>query len=795
MKKMTDAELKKKLGDYTAPIGLYGKTKDMTFLGKVTCHIDQLEAGSWQEIVLDYEVGSSGIADGAWLKATFKFYSDWALFQTTDPSAANYVSAEYQAGPCAVGQGPATVQSLKVRFDQKGHERPFQKAVIVDTVDGYVKPGDHIIIRLGDRRFGGPGTRIQTFVEKGFRFRCYVDPLGTSRFCDIPGDIEFDIVPGAPVKLEIAGSRLVKQGEKIPLRIRAEDNWGNTCWKMANEDVVIVATQNGKQVYEKKMTLAADGWAVTKITDLPTKTEGELEITALMVNHPQVPLAKFYVTVDKSLAFPRSYYGDLHVHSDDTVGTNDTTYNLTYGRDIAGLDILGYTANDFQITKDRWDTAVALINKLNKDGEFVCYPGTEWCGNSCAGGDHNVVFLRDETPRFPFDEDGNVCRSFEWNEDMEGDTIMPGAWPLEELWATYIDDPEGHLLMPHVGGRRCIMDWHHPVLERLVEIESAWGHFPWLYEDVMSRGYKLGASANGDEHRGRCGGGVPGTAVFGTKGGVTGIIANKLDRKTVGEAVRARHTWATTGERTVGLTTCGDFIQGDEFDSNGTAEINYRFLGDMGWDEIAAFDHSGLIWKRNLQEEAGYSDRKIRLRWGGARIKDRYRWADWKGTITITNGVINNFESHGFEHTEETAGRSGPTKIRFRSDTYGDADAIDIDISNLENCTIKVEGTIDGYVKVGNPLDGNPFVHCPTFEWEITGKELLAGGALRKELGGTELFLALERLSDKPMPREVTGNLQVEAENGPHGFRPVYFAARQVDDGKVWTSAMFITFK
>jgi len=795
MKKMSDTELKKKLGDYTAPTGLYGKTKDMPFLGKVSCHIDELVAGSWQEIVLDYEVGASGIADGAWLKATFKFYSDWALFQTTDPSGANYVSAEYHACDCAEGQSPATVQSLKVRFDQKGHERPFQKAIIVDTVDGYVKPGDHIIIRMGDRRFGGPGTRIQTFVEEGFRFRCYVDPLGTSRFCDIPGDIEFDIISGAPAQMVMAGSRLVKKGETVPLKVRVEDSWGNTCWNLDNEPVEIVATLDGKIVYDKTVNLSSEGWAVTNLTDLPTDTDGELEITATMVNHPQVPAGKFYITMDSALTFPRSYFGDLHVHSDDTVGTNNTVYNLTYGRDIAGLDILGYTANDFQITKDRWETAVALIDDLNKDGEFVCYPGTEWCGNSCAGGDHNVVFLRDEPPRFPFDENGNVCRSFEWNEDMEGDTIMPGAWPLEELWATYIDDPEGHLLMPHVGGRRCIMDWHHPVLERLVEIESAWGHFPWLYEDVMKRGYKLGASANGDEHRGRCGGGVPGTAVFGTKGGVTGILTDKLDRKTVGEAVRARHTWATTGERLVGLTTCGDYVQGDEFEHSGPAEINYRFLGDAGWDEIVAYDHNGVVWSRNLQEEASYSERRIRLRWGGARIKDRYRWADWKGTITITNGVINSFSSHGFEHSEETCGRAGPTTISFRSDTYGDADAIDIDVSNLENCHIKVEGTIDGYVKVGNPLDGNPFVHCPTFEWEMTGKELLEGNAFRKELGGTELFLALERLSDTPMPREVSGSFTVDAENGPHGHRPVYIAARQVDDGKVWTSGMFIKFK
>ncbi len=793
MKKMSDAELKQTLGDYTAPRGLYGKTKDMSFLGDVTCHTEKLVAGSWQEIVLDFEVGSSGIADGAWLKATFKFYSDWALFQTSDPSAANYVSAEYQAGPCVDGQSPATVQSLKVRFDQKGHERPFQKAVIVDTVDGFLKPGDHIILRLGDRRFGGPGTRVQTFVEEGFRFRCYIDPLGTSRFCAIPGDVVIDIVPGVPAQLEMTASRLVRTGETVSLFLRAEDNWGNTCWDVGG-DVRLQGLLNGTPVYEETVKLSKKGWAVARLDDLPTDTAGELELRASMPEHPVVAEQRFYITLEKDLSFSRNYFGDLHVHSDDTVGTNNTVYNLTYGRDVAGLDVLGYTANDFQITKKRWDKAVELINKLNVDDEFVCYPGTEWCGNSCAGGDHNVVFLGDDTPQFPFDAQGNVARSFEWNEDMKGDVIEPGAWPLEELWATYINDPEGHLLMPHVGGRRCNMDWHHPVLERLVEIESAWGHFPWLYEDTMRRGYKLGASANGDEHRGRCGGGVPGTAVFGTKGGVTGIIADKLNRDTVGKALRARHTWATTGERLVGLTRCGDYIQGDEFIHQGSAEIQYRFLGDLGWDEIVAYDHTGLIWRRNLQEEYGFSERRIRLRWGGARIKDRYRWADWKGTITVTNAVINSFSGHGFEHDEETCGRAGPTSIRFRSDTYGDADAIDLDLTGLADCNIRIEGTIDGYVKVGNPLDGNPFVHCPSFTWEVSGRELLEGGVLRKELGGTELFLALERLSDQPMPRDVSGTLDIDPHNGPHGFRPVYLLGRQIDDAKVWTSAMFISF-
>jgi hypothetical protein len=791
--KLTEKDLRKKLGEYVAPVGLYDLNKSRPFVGKVTCNVSRLVAGSWTEIVLDYEVGASGVADGAWFKATFKFYSDWALFQTNDPQGANYVSAEYQAGPLNSGQSPASVQSLKVRFDQKGHERPFQKAVIVDTVDGYLNAGDHIIIRLGDRRSGGPGTRIQTFVEDKFRFRCYVDPLGTSRFVAVPGDVIIDIVAGAPANLSLVGSRLVRTGQKYALRVNAHDKWGNACVDCGGK-VEVTASLAGKKVYGKVVELSGQGWATTSITDLP-RLAGSYVIQARLLEARDVNDALFYVNVEKEAPTPRVFYADLHVHSHDTVGTNSPAYNTAYARDIAGLDVTAYTANDFQITDANWELGVRTINEFNKSGEFVCYPVQEWCGSSTAGGDHNVVFLgENEAPDFPYNSKGEHNRTFTWNEDMKGTGVDLGRWPIEELWAAYIHDPENHLIMPHVGGRRYIPDWHHPKLERLIEITSAWGHFGWLYQDVISRGYKLGASASGDEHRGRPGGGLPGTQVFGTKGGVTGVLADQLDRVTIGRALRARHTWATTGERTVLLTTCGKYQQGDEFKHKGAAKIVYRFLGTAGWDEIAAYDHTGCIWSRDLQKEAGYSERRIRIRWGGARIPDRYRWAEWRGTVSILNGTINSFSGGGFEHPEESCWRSGPTDITFRTDTYGDSDCVEIDISNLQNCRIKLSGRIDGYVKVGDPLAGNPFVHCPTFDWEVSGQELLANGRLRKELGGKEVFIAVERISESPMPVDLAGEVKIDPKNSLHGHRPVYFYGRQVDDAKVWSSAMFISF-
>lgn len=62
---------------------------------------------------------------------------------------------------------------------------------------------------------------------------------------------------------------------------------------------------------------------------------------------------------------------------------------------------------------------------------------------------------------------------------------------------------------------------------------------------------------------------------------------------------------------------------------------------------------------------------------------------------------------------------------------------------------------------------------------------LASDDRLRRELGGTEVFLAVERLADAAMQREVSGTLEIKPQNGPHGFRPVFFFARQVDDVKV----------
>jgi hypothetical protein len=772
-----------------SPMGLADHFDSLPFLGRLSCQRQTLTAGEWTELELVYEVGAVGLADGAWLKLAFKFYSDWALFQTTEPTGANYISAEYHAGPLVSGQSPGTVQALKVRFDQKGHERPFQKAVIIDVVDGYLNPGDRIVIRLGDRRQGGAGTRVQTFVEKVFRFRLFVDPLGSSKFAEVPGDCKLEIAAGQPHALQVIAPRLVGSGQPFDAIVRVDDIWGNTCQGRDLHGALIITAPDGGQRTEL-VAFAAEGWTFTRISGLSFAAAGEWKLEAWLNDRGVAPGVAYVQSEEGAL---RPLYADLHVHSDDTVGTNDATYNLTYGRDIAGLDVVGYTVNDFNITEANWDAAVKTIHELNEPGRFVCYPGTEWCGNSAAGGDRNVVFLRDGKPRFPFDKQGRSLRSFEWNETTAG-AIRPGIWPVDRLYGAYEDDPEGHLLIPHVGGRRCILDWNHPELERLIEIGSAWGQFHWLYVEALARGHRVGASAASDEHQGRCGGGAPATGTFGARGGLTGVITDGFDRAGVGAALRARRTFATTGERSFAVLSQGKHFMGEVFDAELNQPLSYRLLGYAGWEEVQLFDGDSMVWQRDLHTEAGLSERNVRIRFGGARIKDRYRAAYWSGEVAVTGAALLDVRGIGFDHPEQSVWRTGLGTLGFRTATHGDVDGIELKLSDLRDARIVVAAKLHGYSKIGDPLQPPPHVHAPEVFLEACGSELIAKGSISVDLQGVELRLLLERVTDRPLPRDLSGEIPLPGLGLSHGREhPLFLTARQRDQSRIWTSPLFMT--
>jgi hypothetical protein len=745
-------------GDFAAALG------GLPFLGELSTETRALTAGELAEVVLRYRVGRSGIADSGWLKLCFKYYSDWDL-QTGNPAGRDYATAEVthrgELGG-ATAESLASVRRLAVKYDVKGGERPFQKALLIHLEDGFLRPGDEVVIRLGDRRAAGPGTRVQTFVEDDFTFRLYADVLGTSRMGHV-GDVGVDIVAGPAERLVAVGSRVVVSGATAPLRVHLEDGWGN----VVSDTPARIAVDCGAAA--ATFELPERGWAAAT-AELPALAVGahRVEVAAELADGGCFATTCPVDVVDAdALPGERPYFADLHAHSDDTVGTQGTSYNLDYARRVGGLDVLGYTANDFQIKAEAWERVVELCREAEEEGRFVCYPGVEWCGNSGVGGDHNVVFLGDDT---------TLARSLEWHDSMTSAAPTPEHWPITELYDAYAKRPEDYLLIPHLGGRRAILDWHHPQLERLLEVHSAWGTGAWFLRDALARGLRIGASASSDEHRGRPGAGAPGANIFGARGGLTGVLAPELTHAAVGATLRARRTWATTGTRAVALLRAGEQWMGDEREvGEEPIAVSYALYGEAPWEELTVWDAEGPLLRRDLIDEAGAAPDLVRVRCGGARHRDRYRWASWTGSATVSGAELVGAEPWAFLHKEQTIAVDGP-RVGWEATTFGGDVGAVLRLGPGADMEIAVEATV---------------AEDRRTETFVVRRADLAAGPVRRDLGGAGLHVTVEAVAPPgDLPLTVTGNLTLSP---PTGESAIYLHARQADGHEVWTSPLFFS--
>ena len=235
------------------------------------------------------------------------------------------------------------------------------------------------------------------------------------------------------------------------------------------------------------------------------------------------------------------YWGDTHGQSNETLGTNTAREYFTFGRDRAALDVIGHQGNDFQITGDFWRQLNALSAEFDQSGRFVCIPGYEWSANTAVGGDRNVHYRHEHEP---------IHRSSHAQLGLPADLVDEGedAHDANALFQRLAG--KDCVVVAHVGGRYADLGFAHDIeLEAAVEVHSAWGTFEWLVRDAFELGLRVGIVANSDGHKGRPGACYPGASFFGSYGGLTCFLADRLDRTAIFEAMRRRHHYATTGNR------------------------------------------------------------------------------------------------------------------------------------------------------------------------------------------------------------------------------------------------------
>src|SRR5262249_37669440 len=145
--------------------------------------------------------------------------------QFTNPTDVNYAAVRLES------RCPTTIATLS--WEPRGYIRPWFKCLVVSIRDGSLYPGDKVHVTIGDRSRGGPGSRAQTFREKGCEFRLLVDPFGTELYSALEPSPQLDIVGGALHRFVVVAPTTVRPGEAFDAIVKAEDTWGNPCERFA----------------------------------------------------------------------------------------------------------------------------------------------------------------------------------------------------------------------------------------------------------------------------------------------------------------------------------------------------------------------------------------------------------------------------------------------------------------------------------------------------------------------------------------------------------------------------------
>ena len=665
------------------------------------------EAGSWQTFKLIYTCGKYGMDDSASMRICFRFASDQSRPQFEDPNWRNYTTVE--ASNSAV---------LETRYDPKGNVRPWDRALYIKVVRGFMQEGDTITVTFGDTTGGSQGMRLQTFCEDTLEFRVLVDPIATANYQALPEQPVIRIVPGQPETFSAVVPSARKPGDTFDLKIKGEDRWGNPSDKC---DVTFNVRSSRTVRGLPKTVVLAPGNFTAIVEGLSVEGDGPVEISFEDATGNEVFRANPLIIEDGLELLP--YWVDLHGQSEETIGTGTAKQYFEFARDRAFVDAAGHQGNDFQITKGFWSHLDNLCEEFDDPGRFLTPLGYEWSGNTALGGDRNVFYPSNNRV---------IRRSshalVDDKSDLETDCNTAG-----ELFEALARDEEWDVVTyAHCGGRYADVKMAHDGrFEKSMEVHSSWGTFEWLLEDALDMGYRTGIVGNSDGHKGRPGASYPGASLFGAVGGLTCMLMPDLTRDSLFDCIRKRRHYATTGGH-------GGRMMIDvkaRFDAPATlyhddpaldyptppegAESNTAMMGDIvhlpeGGVELdvritaaAAIERVDIFNGRELIETVRPYAKddlggRIRVHWEGAEYRGRFRQVVWDGAAHLSDNEIVRAEAFNFFNPEKALDQTGPGSLKWTSLTTGNFAGFDMWVKDTWGGTLKIETPL---VRCGVPLE------------------------------------------------------------------------------------------
>lgn len=312
----------------------------------------------------------------------------------------------------------------------------------------------------------------------------------------------------------------------------------------------------------------------------------------------------------------KAAFGEFHWHTDFSGdGQRPIREALRCARDALNMDFAA--PGDHNPRGDKWEGTAAALEEYNRSDEFVTFFGWE---NGSDRGHENYYFTRSDHPL--------VCGGSAGIDRGRPDQC---AERLRELYRK-----NDFIAIPHhtnsVAETRKIEDdspcWHpYPWTTpedyiRLVEIfqvrgnqernvyQDAWRGWHQNHgasvQDALALGHKLGFVGGTDNH---CG--WPGRAFAGFEGGgihppksviLTGLWTPRLERQSVFDSLKSRHTWAVWDTRALVHFKVNTAAAGDELTVARGTELtaSIRLSAEDALQTVELVSEGKVVWQKSF---------------------------------------------------------------------------------------------------------------------------------------------------------------------------------------------------
>lgn len=721
------------------------------------------EAREYATLSQTWTVGTRAVEAGGGFWVARHFNANYGAFQTEDPASEGYVTLETTDADAVF-----EVDVYMASGPHGGFRAP-EPALAYRLAEGRLDPGESVTITYGDTSGGGPGIRIAQTSSARLPFPLYVDFDGSGEWRPQP------ILPFAVVGTTVAGVHgfapsVVRPGETFEMSVRAEDRFYNRAtgeipgFEVLLNDELRATTEPGTEAISiVELVLEEPGvyWTAIRSRGAGPSITGDAN-PILVAENPEYGI----------------YWGDTHGHSGYAEGIGTLDFFLQFARDDARLDFVTHSEHDTALDAAEWELMRKKSAEYDEPGQFIPYLGWEWTMHTRQGGGHHNVLYRSVG-----DQDVISVLEFPTLSEL-----------YRELDSRY--DRRDVVVVPHAhnpGNFRL----SHPGLEPLVEMMSMHGTFEWFMQEYLSRGHQVGVVAASDDHLSHPGYSAPNRNSLAQRGGLGAVLAPARSRDAIFDGMKARRTYATTGDRIILDFKVNGTGMGSRAPFSETREIAGRVIGTAPIGSITLIRNERELWSEDYSLDTGdgaptdlmvtfYSEETP------VHMGDAPRgWRHWRGRLTVAGATLVRVEGTDFanpttQHVEQNG--NGAT---FRTNTRGETSSLMLSVSDVRpGAAIVLE--LDEAAETGSaPPFYRPRAVIPGTRVRLPLSEL-RGGRLEKLLPIENYHrdsVTLRRVRPDG-PRDLT--FSYTDTDTPRQGDYYFVRIRQLNDAMAWSSPVWV---